>query len=46
LITEAGGKMTDLINHDYAITARKIIGCRGNANNEELLEILNSCGIQ
>lgn len=45
LITEAGGKFTDLKNVDYNLTTRKICGSNGLIQ-DELIDILNSAGVE
>lgn len=45
LITEAGGRFTDLKNVDYNLTTRKICGSNGLVH-DELIEILNGAGVE
>ena len=45
LITEAGGKFTDLTNEDYSLTTRKICGSNGLVH-DELIGILNKVGVE
>lgn len=45
LVTEAGGRFTDLTGHDYSLRTRKICASNGLVH-DEVLSVLKSAGVQ